>query len=313
MRHVRVTALGIKPIEVPDRNDPSAIFDEEVRHLDEAIENALYDRPDFIVLPEACDRPYLNFDQRKRYFEYRKNDMCDHIREIAAKNHTSFVYSAAISGDDGVFRNTSCFIDDKGEIRGNYHKNHLVIEENTVSGFYYGKDAPIVEMPFGKVGGVICFDLNFDELREKYVKSRPELLVFSSMYHGGFVQRNWAYTCRSWFVGSIAGNGCDSTIINPVGDIVAHSTNYFPYVTHDINLDYEVVHLDHNWGKLNELRKKYGRGVKIYDPGYLGAVLITSECDTDIHEMIREFGIELIDDYFGRSLADRHTPGKIEP
>ena len=61
------------------------------------------------------------------------------------------------------------------------------------------------------------------------------------------------------------------------------------------------------------MKKKYGPDVKITDPGYLGAVLVSSEHETiNVDEMIKEFQIELLDDYFKRSLEYRHKPGNME-
>ena len=48
------------------------------------------------------------------------------------------------------------------------------------------------------------------------------------MYHGGLAQSIWAYTCRSYFVGSVY-KGTPSEIRNPMGDIVATTTNYFDF------------------------------------------------------------------------------------
>ena len=102
------------------------------------------------------------------------------------------------------------------------------------------------------------------------------------------------------------------TVISPVGEIVAQSTNYFPYVNHTMNLDYAVAHLDYNWEKLDALRSKYKGGVTVRDPGLLGSVLITSECGVPAIEMVKEFEIELLDDYMARSLKHRRAPGKME-
>ena len=126
------------------------------------------------------------------------------------------------------------------------------------------------------------------------------------------MQGYWAYHCRSYFVGSIAGP--QNNIINPLGDTVAHSTNYYPWISHSVNLDYQVVHLDENWGKLQKLREKYGPKVNVYDPGYVGAVLVSSEHESVTSEdMIKEFDIELWDHYYDRSMQHRHTPGNMEP
>ena len=60
------------------------------------------------------------------------------------------------------------------------------------------------------------------------------------------------------------------------------------------------------------MKAKYGAGVKITDPGYLGAVLISSETkEVTISELIAEFEIERLDEYFNRSLAHRHR--NLEP
>ena len=79
-------------------------------------------------------------------------------------------------------------------------------------------------------------------------------------------------------------------------------------------MDYCQAHLDYNCAKLTALKKKYGLGITITDPGYLGSVLITSQTDAcSAKAMAKEFKIELLDDYFARALAHWHAPGHIEP
>jgi hypothetical protein len=222
------------------------------------------------------------------------------------------VYSAYRLMPDGSRRNSSVLLDRKGEVAGIYNKNHPTIGE-IENGSLCGKDAPVFECDFGRVAMAICFDLNFNELRLKYVKAKPDLIIFSSMYHGGLMQSYWAYSCRCHFVGAIAGRATPSEIRNPLGQIIASNTNYFDFVVAKVNLDCELVHLDYNWERLRKLKAKYGPKVIISDPGCLGAVLISSEHETiNVDEMIKEFEIELLDDYFARALAYRHKPGNIE-
>ena len=116
------------------------------------------------------------------------------------------------------------------------------------------------------------------------------------------MQNYWAYSCRSYFVCStVASKSC--TIVSPVGQVLANSTGYFKFATATVNLDYAVVFLDYNMEKIIEMKKKYGARVKVSDPGNLGAVLITSETDDfTMNQIVKEFGLELIDDYIARSL-----------
>ena len=62
------------------------------------------------------------------------------------------------------------------------------------------------------------------------------------------------------------------------------------------------------------LRRKYGPGVTVFDPSYLGCVLVSSETEgVSAAEMIAEFEIELWDHYYARSLALQRDPNNIEP
>ncbi len=134
----------------------------------------------------------------------------------------------------------------------------------------------------------------------------PDLIVFMGLYHGGMVQAEWAYSCRSWFVGSVGVGGVFSQIRNPFGKVITTASNHFNYTVSTVNLDYELAHLDHNKVHLIELKKKYQDKVTIYDPGEFGVVMITSEDDNSSAEnMVKEFNFEKLDDYFNRTRSDR--------
>ena len=186
-----------------------------------------------------------------------------------------------------------------------YDKNHLVVSEFEDWGFQYGKEVGVFECDFGRVACAICFDLNFDDLRLRVAAARPDLIIFSSMYHGGLMQAYWAYSCRAHFVAALHIMR-PSAIILPTGDVLATTTNYFDYVTATVNLDCELFHLDQNRPKMEAARAKYGRKLKLHDPGLLGAVLLSSETDEfSIGDITKEFGLEPLEEYFDRSLAHR--------
>jgi len=189
----------------------------------------------------------------------------------------------------------------------------LTILEQETRGYLYGNEAPVFQTDFGKVACVICFDLNFEELRLQFEKAKPDLILFSSAYHGGLMQSYWAYSCRAHFVGAICTRRSPCTIISPLGEVLGSSSNYFPYVTRRINLDCALIHLDFNRNKFNAIKKKYKGLIQIETPPYLGAALLSSESDQlNVSDIISEFQLELLDDYFDRSRAHRDMPGKME-
>jgi hypothetical protein len=310
-RYVTISSLGPAKLFGVKLFGQEAI-DYMIEHWNNQIKPVLADKPDLIILPEACDRfPQHSMEERKEYYQFRGNKMLDFFSGVARENNCYIAYSAARLMQDGTFRNSTQLIDRQGKVTGIYNKNHLVIEEKTIGGILYGKDAPVFETDFGTVACAICFDLNYHELINKYAAQRPDLIIFCSMYHGGLMQNYMAYHCRAHFAGAIAGEEC--TIINPVGEKIACSTNYFNRVTATVNLDCKVVHLDYNWEKLQAAKDKYGSGVKVFDPGHLGSVLLSAEAENlNIDDIIREFQIEIWDEYYNRSMQHRHSPGNIE-
>jgi len=314
--YVRISTIGTPPLAVDAGLSDQAVVEQVIAHLQKELDQVLPDKPDLIVLPECCDRPGVFNYQPERlnaYYRVRGSQVLDRLAGVARAHRCYITYPAKWMMGDGTFRNSIQMLDRQGRVMGRYHKNHLISCEYTEGGVLYGKEAPLMACDFGKVACVICFDLNFDELRLKYAAAKPDLILFSSMYHGGLMQSYWAYSCRAHFVGAIAKTAVPSAIISPVGMTLASTTNYFDFVTATVNLDCCVAHLDGNWEKLRALKKKYGPEVTITDPGYLGSVLIASETKAcRARDMVREFQIELLDDYFTRSLAHRHAPGHME-
>jgi predicted amidohydrolase len=312
--YVKIATIGSRPLSIDVNTEPQKVVDKMIAHWRNRFAQVLPDRPDLIVVPEACDRPGgFPLDKRLKYYQVRKRQIQDFFAKVAKENNCYIVYSAAREMKDGTWRNSSILIDRKGNVAGIYNKNHPTIGE-IEEGILCGRDAPIIECDFGRVAFAICFDLNFDELRLQYVKAKPDLIIFSSMYHGGLMQTYWAYSCRCHFVGAIAGRATPSEIRNPLGRVVASNTNYFDFAVATVNLDCALVHLDYNWERLRKLKAKYGPKVKITDPGCLGAVLVSSENEKiSVEEMVKEFEIERLDDYMARALAHRHKPGNMAP
>ena len=297
-KYVTVATIGASP-EINRDQKPQKMVDQVISFWNSELKQVLPDKPDLIVLPEACDLSGAGIEYRK----VRKNQIIDFFASVAKANNCYIAYGTLRDEKDGTIRNSCIIIGRNGEIAGIYDKNFPTIYEMEKN-IMPGKSAPVIQLDFGKVGTAICFDLNFEELREEYAGQDPDLIIFSSVYHGGLAQSMWAYTCRSHFVGAVSRN--PSQIRNPLGEVLASSSNYQDYVVKRINLDCELVHLDYNQGRLKAMKNKYGPRVTVSDPGYLGSVLVTSE-DEKISalDMIKEFEIELLNDYFARSRGFR--------
>jgi len=259
------------------------------------------DRSDLIILPELCDQ-YVHHqpDQIKAYCQQRGSQMRDILARLAADHQCYITYPSVKLLADETMQNAIELIDRTGQVVGTYYKNYPTISE-IEQGIVPGCDALTFACDFGRVACAVCFDLNFDELRVRYMRQKPDLILFSSMYHGGLMQSFWAYSMRAHLASAVSGP-IPSQIISPVGHTLASTTNYRNDVTATVNLDTCVVHLDYHQDKLRALKRELGPKVSIFDPGRLGSVLVSSETeDITAAEMIKAFDIESLDDYLERA------------
>ena len=299
--YVKISVLGQPELKTPYSDDLESKVQEMMAYLRAGVEKVVPDKLDLIVVPEVVDRfPSFNMEQRKAYYQYRGDRFLNFYREIAKENHCYIAYSAVryLPEEDKLpYRNSTQIIGRDGEIVGIYDKNHLVPYELDNGEIAYGTEAPVFELDFGRVACAICFDLNYTELLDRYAAQKPDLIIFSSMYHGGLMQQAWAYTCRAHFVGAICGQ--QSRVLNPFGETVASSANYFDFVTARVNLDCVIVHLDNHFEKIAAAKKKYGELLQMHDPGYYGGVLLSYEgTDRTVRDIMQEFDMITMDEYF---------------
>ncbi len=287
-------------VKAADKDSPQKLVDQMIGFWKGELNKVLPNHPDLILLTEVCDRPGgLSLEQQFNYYRVRKNQVLDFFASVARTNHCYIAFGMDRE-ENGLWWNSSVLLNREGKVAGIYNKNFPTIGE--METIQADDETPVFQCDFGRVASVICFDLNFDELRQRYEKLHPDIILFSSMYHGGLEQSKWAYSCKSFFVCSFSANTAPSEIRNPLGEVVAASTNYYNYAVAVINLDYKIVHLGYNVAKLEALKKRYGKEVAIHDPGLIGSVMVTSEKEgVSVDDMLKEFKIECTEDYFNRS------------
>ena len=301
--YVKLAVIGMSnpvlPNAVYGKNEIEYIKD----FFGELLAKVLPKKPDLIVFPEVCDLPYFILEtpeKRKEFIERKGDAILNYMKDVAKKNNCHIAYNSWITKDDGTMRNATLMIGRDGEIHGSYEKNHLTFGELDL-GILPGADAALLGCDFGNVTGVTCFDLNFDEIRERCHAKKPKLVLFCSQYHGELMRYAFAYETRAYFVGCCPGHYLASYIISPLGEEIADNVRIDPpIIVKTINLDYAVVHRDENEEKLRAAKKKYGASITITAPDDLGACMISSESpDFTAEDIISEFKIETIDEYLG--------------
>lgn len=289
----------------PPRPAQDAPVTQIIKSLKEALQSAFYDRPDFLLLPECCDIPAgMHGKTLADFLAARGDAVLSALCDTARKNDCALGFATLLSDEnDGLF-NALLFIDRTGALCGQYRKIHPMIEENVLDGVKYGSGFVPVDAGFGTIGGLICFDLNFSDVADGWKKVQPDLLAFSSMFHGGPLQNQLARTVGRPMVSSVSGMNC--SLLDALGNPAALSSNYTPFITAALNLDCGVYHLDGNAPKLRRLKADLGPAVRIDDPGCIGCVILSSETDEyTVNDLAAAYGLEPRDAYFARALRHR--------
>ena len=310
-REITVSVIGLARPQRPAGKMPTveACFSHWKRGMDKEIAN----RPDLIVLPEGVDSWVGMKAADKLEWVKRRGDLLLKEFQRYAREHRAYlVFNSYRQRKDGRFANASYLLDREGDVVGVYDKAYPTPGEILWKEFPIvpGEGPVVVDTDFGRLGFVVCFDLNYRELIMAYRREKPDVLCFSSAYHGDFWQRVWAYTCRSYLVGATVGE-LSKDVWGPSGEAICHSQGYFRTCTTRINTNYRVCHLDDNWGALDRAVAKYGQKVTVRNPGSVGCVtLLSNDPAVPVDDLIREFGLILWDDYYDRSTTLRGGPVK---
>jgi predicted amidohydrolase len=84
---------------------------------------------------------------------------------------------------EGEFRNLAILFDKSGAIAGVYCKVHLTWGERQ-AGTVPGDSFPVFELPFGKVGIMICHDMSFPEAARCLMLGGAEVVFWPTMWSG---------------------------------------------------------------------------------------------------------------------------------
>lgn len=286
-RHVTIAAVHFTKAEVGPPASADDAYD-QWQVADERIEGTGVD------LVVACEG--MESAQRLEDAEAvgQPGRMLQTYAATARKNHCTVVGSVKLR-EAGRIYNAQVMIGPDGVVLGRYRKTFLTRGE-LAAGLARGPGAEVVVTPAGRIGGAICFDLNYVELRAAYSRLAPDILAFSSMYHGGHVQQAWAYETRAFFAGAC--KDALSEIRDPFGRVLASASGYTRVAVARVNLDRMIVHMDRNQDLFPAIRRRFGAAVRIDIAADLGVALVVCEGDgLGLAELTRAFPLQALDPY----------------
>jgi len=273
------------------------------------IDEAALNRPDIILLTEGFmqNTPRTaKVDEKNAKAEPRSGEgpILSLLARKAREHKTYLIGSTWRKDPNGRGRyNTAFLVDRAGKVVWHYDKMFPTIGEME-SGVLPGRTVKAFDTDVGRLGAIICFDLNFDEVLDAYKREGVELLCFISAFRGGRRVPAVAFRNRCFIASSVPGE--NGVIVDPLGRTLAESSQYGRTIFARIELDARLVHIDYNNKRIPDLKKTYGPKVRIETASPEAVYLLTSlHLTVPVDRMMKEFEIEPLDAYLDRARAVR--------
>jgi predicted amidohydrolase len=155
---------------------------------------------DLLVLPELASSGYVfeSEDEAARTAEDAgEGEIVTALSAVCAASGMHCVVGVNES-DGGVRHNSAVLVGPRGTL-ATYRKLHLFNDEQTW--FRPGGDLPVVDLPFGRVGMVVCYDLWFPEAVRSLALAGAELVAVPTNWVASF--RRQVYDAAGYCQGDI--------------------------------------------------------------------------------------------------------------
>jgi predicted amidohydrolase len=303
MREARI-ALAVAR-RVTDKDDPGPIL----AKAKEQVARAARDRADLVLFSEVFATPARECSVAavRAAAQAIPGPVSEELA-AAAREHGLYVAFGLYRTDGPRVYNSLALLDREGKLAWTYDKTTPLAEEMVQGGITPGAAPTAFRADFGRLGAAICFDINFLELAELYSRQNTELVLFSSAFPGGRLLDLWALRY------GMAMAGCtwytDNRVIDCTGATVGRTSDLLPCTTTVLNLNRRVVHMDGNLGKIEKLIARYAGDVVLEDLRLEATCVLTSlKPGLEVDDLIREFEIEPLADYFDRVRGVRAAQG----
>ncbi|HEY1765031.1 MAG TPA: carbon-nitrogen hydrolase family protein [Opitutaceae bacterium] len=235
-----------------------------------------------------------------------------------AKRHGCYIVAPMILREEGEparYANAAALFDRQGRVAGIYRKVHPATDlnyDNLEGGITPGKDFPIFDCDFGRIGIQICMDVFYAEGWQALAKEGAEIVAFPSETPQTSRPSMYALLNRYYVVSATPRD--HAAVYNPLGMIDAQITQEGVLV-HQVDLSYALSGWQQGLDGGEALKRKFGNRVGYaYYQGEDAGIFWSNDPKTSIGEMFRVFGFPEPQDDADRSklLIDKMRGGPPE-
>jgi predicted amidohydrolase len=227
-RVVRAMTVHLRP-----RNSPSR--EASVAQFCAAVRQAADQKPDIICLPEGI----TVIGTKQSYVQVSESIPGPTTETLGAlaRELNSYIVAGIYERAAPAVYNTAVLIDRKGNVVGRYRKTHLPREE-WEAGLTPGESYPIFETDFGKLGLMVCWDIQFPEPWRALGLQGAELVLLPIWGGSETLLRARAIENHAFIVSS--SYDTKSCVVAPNGEVLTEATNASPVMTAEVHLDRKI-------------------------------------------------------------------------
>ena len=223
-------------IQISSNGSVSSNIDKAIKNLNEAVERY---SPHLVVFPETVTTGFNPGLSREELWDLLEpNILFDKIEKAAKDLDVHLLWPTYERGKEKCEIYNSAFLYGPDGYIGKYSKTHLFPTERIEHGGWSlpGCEAPVFQLPFAKIGIIICFDGDFPELSLKLAEKGAEVILRPSAFLRSYDIWKLTNRARAYdnhvFVAGINQCGFDpsdthyygnSMVVSPVGQILAHA------------------------------------------------------------------------------------------
>lgn len=228
------------------------------------------------------------------------SDLTEALGGLARKHRTYLVAPMDLretNGGDTTFANAAVLFDRDGKVAGVYRKAHpvaVVGSDELEAGITPGREFPVFECDFGKLGIQICWDMQFDDGWDALARAGAELVVWPSASPAKALPASRALRNRFYVISSTWRD--NATVYEPTGLVAARAFPPENILVHRLDLSYSILGWSSFLGDGEALRQKYGDGVGFhYERGEDVGLFWSNDPKTTVGAMVRSIGGEALD------------------
>ena len=159
---------------------PGTVVEETTAAALRLADEAFLHRPDVLLLPEYLNCMDFSSKPDTRWFDEGAKTLLSEVRGKARDARCNVILPVVVTEGDKRF-NRAFVIDRGGTVVGTFDKIHVTQVERDMFGVVGGRDWPVFDLDFGRIGIMICYDGCFSESSRILALAGAEILFWPSL------------------------------------------------------------------------------------------------------------------------------------